>query len=91
MKGGAPTPDSVPASAAAEVDKADPMKGLLDLVKSEKKQGRYPERARRLKRTVNTPEGPTARALLPRPLYFLVGPDRFELSTNGLRVRCSTN
>jgi len=21
----------------------------------------------------------------------LVGPDRFELSTNGLRVRCSTN
>jgi hypothetical protein len=22
---------------------------------------------------------------------MLVGPDRFELSTNGLRVRCSTN
>ena len=26
-----------------------------------------------------------------RPLKVLVGPDRFELSTNGLRVRCSTN
>ncbi len=23
--------------------------------------------------------------------FDLVGPDRFELSTNGLRVRCSTN
>lgn len=23
--------------------------------------------------------------------FELVGPDRFELSTNGLRVRCSTN
>ena len=27
----------------------------------------------------------------PKPLIGLVGPDRFELSTNGLRVRCSTN
>ena len=26
-----------------------------------------------------------------QPLSVLVGPDRFELSTNGLRVRCSTN
>jgi hypothetical protein len=25
------------------------------------------------------------------PFSYLVGPDRFELSTNGLRVRCSTN
>ncbi len=26
-----------------------------------------------------------------RVAFDLVGPDRFELSTNGLRVRCSTN
>ena len=29
--------------------------------------------------------------ITPKPLILLVGPARFELATNGLRVRCSTN